>query len=319
MFDVITFGSGTWDIFLELDDPDIIKNKKFIAKKGICFNIGSKIDVEGVEFTSGGGGTNTAVTFRKQGLKTAFAGAVGNDISGKEIIERLKKLKINTSLISKIKDKPTNHSIILDTGTERTILAYRGASEELGIPWKKLKSKWFYLAPLSGNLAKETKKIIDFARVNEIKIAFNPSSSQLDLMEIEDVIEKVDVLILNQEEASMLTKIPYTQEKKIFKQIDRMCPGIAIMTKGDDGVAVSDGTFLYRAKPGRIKVVDKTGAGDSFGSGFVSGLIRFDDIEKAIQLAMANANSCLSKRGAKNGLLSKANSFKNIKIKKRNL
>ena len=49
--------------------------------------LGSKIDVEDIIFTSGGGGTNTAATFAKQGFKTAFCGAIGVDISGLEIVE----------------------------------------------------------------------------------------------------------------------------------------------------------------------------------------------------------------------------------------
>jgi len=66
--------------------------------------------------------------------------------------------------------------------------------------------------------------------------------------------------------------------------------------------------------------VDRTGAGDSFGSGFVSGLIRFEgDIENAIQLGIANANSCLQEQGAKNGLLEKKDKFKKVKIIKSKL
>lgn len=322
MFDVITFGSATWDISINSEDSKILRNTKFITNKGICYDLGSKISIEKIQFFSGGGGTNTAATFANQGFKTAYCGSIGADNSGKEVIDRLKKIGINISLISMTKKEPTNHSIILNSGFggERTILVYLGASELLkNIKWNKIKTKWLYLAPMSGKLASFTKDIVNFAKVNDIKIAFNPSIFQLDLDNIEDIIEKVDVLILNQEEASILTKVPFKKELKIFKEIDEMCPGIAIMTKGIEGVVISDGVSLYSAKPDKIKVVDRTGAGDSFGSGFISGLIKYDDIEKAIQLGMANANSCLRKRGAKNGLLKRGAKFKNVKIKKKRL
>jgi len=52
--------------------------------------------------------------------------------------------------------KPTNNSVILHVpGEDRTILVYRGASEMLKLSepdWQKMKSSWFYLAPLSGKL-----------------------------------------------------------------------------------------------------------------------------------------------------------------------
>lgn len=323
MYDVITFGSITWDIFLESPKKgwQVLKSKKFISMKGTCFNLGSKFDVGGISFASGGGGTNTATSFNNQGFKTAFFGGVGGDIAGREVIERLGNSGIDCSLVIKKNSEATNHSIILNMGSDkdRTILVYRGASETItkkDIPWNKLNAKWFYLAPLSGELAEITKDIVDFAKVNDIKVAFNPGNSQLELDNIEDIIEKVDVLILNQEEASMLTKIPFAKEKMIFEEIDQMCPGIAIMTKGPDGAIVSDGTYLYMVRSPKIKVVDRTGAGDSFGSGFISGLIRYNDIEEAIQLGMANAISCLQKTGAKNGLLKKGDKYKKIKVEK---
>ncbi len=323
MFDIITFGSATWDIFLrQAPGWQIVKGKKFITGKGICFNLGSKVDIKDIYFFSGGGGTNTAATFSKQGFKTAYCATVGDDIAGREIIQELKKLGINCQFVFKTKLKPTNRSVILSSDLEkdRTILVYRGASELLGkkdISWKKLKARWFYLAPLSGKPCRITEDIVNFAYRNKIKIVFNPGNCQLSLppKTLKRILKKVDILILNQEEASLLTKIPYQKEKEIFKKIDELCPGVAIMTKGSKGVVISDGKHLYWAKAPKTKVVDRTGAGDSFGSGFVSGFIKSKgNIEFALQFAMANSSSCLKEWGAKSGLLKKAEKFKKIKV-----
>ncbi len=322
MFDIITFGSAAWDILVRPKNFEIIKSKKFITGKGIGFNLGSKVDVDKIEFSSGGGGTNTAVTFAKQGFKTSYCATIGNDITGKEIIGELKKLGIDTRFVFKKAEKLTNYSIILNSELERdrTILVYRGASELLrdkDIPWKELKAKWFYLAPLSGELAKLTEKIVNFAYKNRIKIAVNPGNSQLylPLKILKRILKKVDILFLNQEEASLLTKIPFQKEKEIFRKIDEICPGIAVMTKGPEGVIVSDGKYIYQARPQKIKVADRTGAGDSFASGFISGFIRSkENTEEGIQSGIANANSCLKKIGAKNGLLKKGEKFKKVKV-----
>jgi len=330
MFDIITFGSATWDVFLKPKPSSawqVAKNKKFITGKGICLNLGSKIDVEEIYFSSGGGGTNTAATFAKQGFRTACCATVGGDLAGKQIIKELKGFGVDCQFIFKTELKPTNHSIILSVaGQDRTILVYRGASEELNsnqIPWSKIKqAKWFYLAPLSGKLAKLTQKIVDFGYSNKIKIAFNPGNSQLRLAPkiLKRILARIDILVLNQEEASLLTKIPYQKEKKIFQKIDEICPGIAIMTKGKEGVVVSEGKYLYQARPRKIKVVDRTGAGDSFASGFLSGFIKSGgEVEYGIQLGLANSMSCLKKIGAKNGLLLENEKFKKIKVLKRKL
>lgn len=325
MFDVITFGSATRDVNLKSKAFKIKKDDKdFVTGEGICLALGSKIDIEDIQFTSGGGGTNTAATFAKQGFKTAFCGAVGDDIAGREIVEELKSCRINTSLVLKSKEKATNHSVIVSSdGEDRTILAYRGASDMLNkdnIPWNKLKAKWLYLAPLSGKLCDTFEDIVNFAFENKIKIAVNPGNCQLSLPVdvLKRILKKVDILILNQEEASFLTKVSFQDELEIFKKIDEICSGIAVMTRGGEGVVASDGKYFYRALPNpERKILDTTGAGDSFSAGFLSDFIRYNgDIEKAIQLGLANSEACLSKVGAKNGLLGKNDKFNRVRVLK---
>ncbi len=316
MYDVVTFGSATWDLFLDLKDFQKIESEDFLTGEGLCFNLGSKVKVEDIHFFAGGGGTNTAVTFANQGLNVAYCGSVGDDFAAREIIDILEQKDVDPE-IQKV-EETTNHSVILTSeGQERTILAYRGASESLTaeeIPWPDLKAKWFYLAPLSGALGQMTEEIINKAQKNNIKVAFNPSSSQLEL-KLKSILEKVDVLLLNQEEASQLTGISYEKEKEIFKEIDRSCPGIVVMTKGEEGVVVSDSTNLYYGDPLPADIEDKTGAGDAFGSGFVTGLIEAQEVEYAIQLGIANATTCLEEKGAKNGLL-KGEEFRKTNVEK---
>ena len=325
MYDIITFGSATQDINLKSKAFKVTKDDKdSVTGEGICLALGSKIDVEGIKFTSGGGGTNTAATFAKQGFKTAFCGVVGDDQAGKQVLDELKRLKVDTNLVLKTKEKATNYSVIISSeGEDRTILAYRGASDLLDknkILWGKIKSKWLYLAPLSGLLCDAFEDIVNFAFENKIKIAVNPGNSQLSLPaeNLQRIFKKIDILILNQEEASFLTKISFRDETEIFKKIDQMCPGVAIMTKGIEGAVASDGKYIYSAKPHKeLKVIDSTGTGDAFASGFLSHYIRHaGDIEKAIQFGIANAEACLSEVGAKNGLLDKNSKFEPVEVSK---
>src|SRR3989344_5465153 len=318
MFDIITFGSATQDLILKPKNVTSLHYEKTPSQKEVCFPMGSKIEIEDILFNSGGGGTNTAATFAFEGFKTAFCGVVGSDVSGKEIINELKKLKIKVSLVQTTDKKRTNHSVVmLNSGLDRTIMAYRGAAELMdkkNIPWNKLKTKWLYLAPLSGLLCLPRSEsadsttgattpfedIVDFANKNNIKLAVNPGMAQLSLPNFAEITKKIDVLILNQEEASFLTKIPVENEKEIFKKLDEICSGIVVMTRGGEGVVVSDGKQLFGAVPPKERnIVDTTGAGDAFGSGFVGEFMRGGDIEKSIQCGMANSVGCLSEVGAK--------------------
>lgn len=322
MFDIITFGSAALDIFLKPKGQKTIKNKKFITGKGICFNLGSKIDVEEIHFSSGGGGTNTAASFAKQGYKTAYCGTIGDDSAGKEIMSEIKGLGIDSSLVLATKEKPTNLSVVLSGfNDDRTIFVYKGASEVLNkemIPFDKLKAKWIYLAPLSGNLCSIFEEVIDFAKKNDMKVAVNPGSCQLSypLNKLKKILKQVDILFLNQEEASLLTKIEYNKDVEIFKKIDSICPGIAVMTKGPGGVVASDGKHLYQAGILDVEVIDRTGAGDSFSSGFLSEYMRSNDIEKSIQFGIANSAACLGQWGAKAGLLKQGEDYIKAKVKK---
>lgn len=324
MFDIVTFGSATRDIFLESKTFKVVGEKKFLTGKGLCLALGSKIEVDDIEFFTGGGGTNTAATFSSQGFETAFCGMVGNDSAGQDIINDLEKFDVDTNFVFKSKTKKTNQSVVLESPSnrERTIIVYRGASGELSkadIPLEKLQAKWFYIAPLSGKFCNLFEYLVDYAAKNRIKVAVNPGNCQLKMpaLKLQKILKKIDVLFLNQEEACMFTKIAYNKEKHIFKKLDEMCPGVAVMTKGPEGVTVSDGKHLYCASSPKSKVVDATGAGDSFAAGFLSGLIQSNNnIEYAIQLGMANSVSCIQKIGAKNGLLKKGQVFKKVKVSK---
>jgi len=321
MFDIITFGSASQDIFVKSKKFLPVSGEAFTTGQGICLTLGSKIEVEDIFFASGGGGTNTVATFARQGFKVAYCGLVGDDCFGNLIIGELKNLGIDTDFILKTDRKPTNISVFLTyPGKDRTILVYRGASdilEKKDIPWNKVKNtRWFYLAPFSGKITNLTENLIDFAKKNKIKVALNPGYNQLNLPRpvLQRILKKIDILVLNREEASLITKIPYQKEKEIFKKLDKLVKGIAIMTKGGEGVVVSDGKYLYRAKSLGLKMVDGTGAGDAFGSGFVSGIIQKNDIIYAIQLAMANSGYAITKWGAKEGLLKRNQKWPKVKV-----
>jgi len=310
MLDVVTFGSATRDIFVRSKDLKVISSPEFPTGKAIAVGAGSKVYVEELVFASGGGGTNCAATFALQGLKVAYVGLIGDDSGGLELFRELNELGVSCAFMKTTDQASTPYSIVLSSpGKERSILVYEGASHLLtisDIPWGQLEqAKWFYISSLAGESAKTFEPIINFAAANKIKVAVNPGNEQLtrDLEVLKKLLGKIDILLVNQEEASLITGMDYKNEEELFKKFDTLVPGIAAMSKGPEGVAVSDGQQIYRAGIPASSYVDRTGSGDAFGSGFVSAIINGKTIPEAIQLGTANATGTIQSIGAKTGLL----------------
>ncbi len=309
MFDVITFGSATKDIFLRTKESVVLDSDKFATGRGVCFSLGSKIKADEVYLTSGGGGTNSAATLALQGFKTAYCGKIGRDDAGLKVLKDLEDRGVNVDLVSSTDEKPTNHSVIIDVvGIDRTILVYRGASDyhsEKDIDFENLRAGWFYIAPFSESSISLFNILIDYANENGTKVMVNPSKAQLGDEKMKDLLSKTDVLLLNAEEAAILTGESIENDNELIKKTANLCKGVVLITQGVNGVVAHNDGVFYRSKPIIPEADDKTGAGDSFGSGFLSEYIRTNDVEKALQFGTANSTACLQKLGAKNGLLKK--------------
>jgi len=310
MFDIISVGSATRDVFFSADQMKKVKLDEFPTGEAVCLGYGSKIEMKKLVMTSGGGGTNAAVTFARQGLKTANVGVVGQDFNGDEILKELSDEGIDVSFFQKHDDDYTAYSVVLvHADGERTIMSYKGEGQHFDvkrIPFEKLEAKWMFLDSLGGHFD-VLEGLVNHAVKNGIKLVTNPGGKELEhgLEKLKPLLKNFSVVIMNQEEAAGLTGIDYKKEDEIFKFMDEVIDGIFVMTKGPDGVAVSDGKNVYTAGVPDSPVVERTGAGDSFSSGFVVEYIRSGDIAKAIQFGTANASSVVTEYGAKAGILKK--------------
>lgn len=294
-FDVITVGSAVVDAFLDTGMPE---------KKGdICFPMGQKVLMKDLWYATGGGGTNTAVSFANLGLKTGYLGALGKDNNAEIILQELKHHRIK--FLGYQIEEPTGFSVIVDSKNHnRTVLTYKGANEDLEfkkLRLKKLKTKWFYFSAMTEKSLHAQEKIARWAKKQGAYVAYNPSSylTKDGFTHLRRIIKSVHTLILNKEEAESLVK----SKKDLFKKIHKLGPKIVCITYGKKGNAVSDGVRTLTSIPNNIKLVERTGAGDAFASGFVTGMILCHDIKQALIFGSLNAESTIQKPGAKNGLL----------------
>ncbi len=323
MYDVITIGSATRDVFLISDDIKVIKSAKSSTGAFECLPLGSKIEVNKLVLTSGGGATNAAATFATLGLKSAAVGRIGNDSPGRGLKDELKGHKIGTSLIKTVPGGQTGYSALITTPKgERTVLVYRGVSAKISakdIPWPKLKAKWLYITSLGGNLAL-IKRIVNEAYKRNTQVAYNPGMSEIKKgwKAFAPLLPKLSMLMMNTEEAAELTGKPARDLTGIMNEFARYNL-ILVITDGAKGSYAQFGDEVWFAKPTKVKAVSRTGAGDAFGSAFIASMMKYDDIAIALQVATLNAESVIQSIGAKIGILSafpSANKRNKIKVKK---
>ena len=307
-FDMLTIGSAVRDIFLRSAAFEEHKDKSAPDGVDACLQYGSKVALSDIIYASGGGATNAAVTFANWGFKTACVARVGNDFHARDIIAELKRDKVETFAIQQDLHKPTGTSVILVSGEgHRAIMTSRGVSKDIdakAIQWTKIKSRWIYMTSVAGNIA-VLNDVFAHAKKTLGKVAWNPGNAelQLGLKKLAPYFLHTDILIMNREEAAAVVDRPPRDLEGILNVLGPLPREALVITDGAHGAyAHANGTTWY-ASAGKGKRVNTTGAGDSFGSGFTAGVMRYGDVDKALRCAALNALGVVTHMGAKAGIL----------------
>jgi len=308
MYDVITIGSATRDVFVKSTALEVhLKDHSTTSIEG-CFPLGAKIEVDDLIPETGGGGTNAAVTFGRLGLRTATIAAVGDDSAGREIAAVLKDEGVDPSLLQIAKANRTGFSVILLAGSgERTVFVYRGAAEKLNaatVPWKSLAARWFYISSIGGDL-KLMGKLLDHAARRKIKVCWNPGSKEIrqGLRALRPLIKKVDLFNLNKEEAAQLVSTDPQNFAHIVKSLRQLPRRALIVTDGLAGAYAAEGDKAWHSSVLDVPRINVTGAGDAFGSGVVAGLLKKDDVRFGLAVGTWNATGVVQQMGAKRGII----------------
>ncbi|PIV00540.1 hypothetical protein COS54_02800 [Candidatus Shapirobacteria bacterium CG03_land_8_20_14_0_80_39_12] len=303
MFDVVSFGTATLDVFLRSSGMKVSESE---IDKNICVRYGAKIEVDEIFFESGGGATNSVVTFSRQGLLVGCVAQIGDDFAGNKILTDLAKENIGNNLFDVQKGSYTDYSTILWAGDGgRTVLIYRGKSrlEMEEIKWEELDSKWFYISSLEGNL-EVVKKLTDLGK----PVAWNPGGRELAQKEsLISLLPKITQLNVNKEEMEELLGMGKVEEiKELLIKAQTLPCKYVVITDDRRGAYLWDKESSSWYHSGIFEDsprLETTGAGDAFGSGLVTGFIKNLSLEDSLWLASANASSVITQVGAKKGIL----------------
>jgi sugar/nucleoside kinase (ribokinase family) len=323
-YDVITVGGATEDINFHVNNYHLIDNNQNAAgNKLFAFDYGTKVNIEKVDMSFGGGAANAAVSFASLGLRTACLTACGDDDRGRKIIANFKARGVSTDLVQKVSKEISGFSfIVIGAKNEHVAFSHRAANSKLSITSsiisKLARAKWLFVTSFSGSWKADFDQL--FSLADRLKIAWNPGEDQLadGFSGLSKYLKQTTVLTFNKDEAVKLVVSHRDYKYKsydflvdsqnLLRAIHAWGPKIVVITNGEKGADAYDGQNFYHQNIIKPKAkADTTGLGDAFGSAFIASLqLLGHDITTALAVAAHNSSSVLAKQGAQNGVLTKA-------------
>ena len=255
---------------------------------------------------SGGSAANTIYALGKLGMSVGFIGAIGNDSEAKQVLGSLNSVGCDTSHI-KIKAGSRTGLVIgfVDPKGERTLYIAAGANnllseKDLDYGYLDRVDILHMSSFVSDAQLKIQKKVVE--KLNpETKLSFAPGSlyAKKGLSELEPIIERTNVLFLNETEARILTGKDCEEAAEVL--IGYGCNIVAVTLK-EKGCYITDGTSKEHVEASKTQVKDTTGAGDAFCAGFLFGHSQDMKLKECGRLGNLVAARCIIKIGARSGL-----------------
>jgi len=300
---IMTIGKATQDVFLKSSQAFEPHEHKGVLYEQLP--LGQKLAVDEVIFSTGGNVTNAAVTFARQGLRSVYMWVLGTDFPSHSILQDLDNEGVSTVNVSHDESYRTSYStILLASNGERTILNYSGTklpSDGHGLDMDAIDTAdWVYLSALGDISLLE--RIVSRCVERGVKVMLNPSGSELaEIDKLRTILEDIEVLIVNKEEASQIVEGQSIEE--LARHATHYCP-IVIVSDGPNGAVVTNKkTIITAGMYEDVPVIDRTGGGDAFGSGFLSQWAIGKSLKDSIIFASANSTSVVGQIGAKSGIL----------------
>jgi sugar/nucleoside kinase (ribokinase family) len=309
--DVITIGDTSTDTVLFIDEEEarvVCNVKKHLCE--ICFDYAEKIPVKSIHESIGGNATNAAVGLSRLGLKAGIYTIIGKDNAGEEVLKTFTKEKVNPLYLHQ--EGFTNRSTIISIHGERTIFSYH-EKRQYDLP--KIKPvPWMYVTSMKSGFEKVFTQLLEHLRFNPTNLIYNPGTYQLlaGITASQAILQKTTVLILNKEEASeWLKKPPTTDIEELLFELTKFGTKAVIITDAQNGSYGFDGINYYHCPVYPTKLIEMTGAGDSYATAVTAALYYGLSLKEAMRWGSINAASVVSKVGSQDGLLN----YKDLKLR----
>ena len=305
---IIGIGNAIVDVICKVDDKflkvsGLTKSTMKLVDESELQKVISHLKIE--ETVSGGSVANSIVGLSQQGNNVGFIGKVSDDDFGDKYEQGLKNERVNYIYKKKKEVVPTGTCLILVTpDSERTMVTFLGTAGKISendIDTSAIESS--ELLFLEGYLwdEGEPRKAFDKAIKHSKKVAM--SLSDLFCVErhkthfLQLVQNKIDITFANEQEILSLIKANSLNDVIEFSKKTQK---LVVVTRGEKGALVIKGNETYEcpAKKG-LNVVDLTGAGDLFASGFLHGLINKMPLKKCLEKGTEMSSKIIQIFGAR--------------------
>jgi ribokinase len=303
-FNVITIGDYSLDVILNIPDTSAVLNTAW-DKREICLAQDKKILADELYTFIGGNACNVAVGLQRLGNKCSYVTFVGTDFTAARFKEEMKNEGIDISYCQKRNGTAGNYSTSLIFQKEKTIIIY-SPQNEYDLP-NLQPVKMLFISSVGKNYKKIFSQTRDFINQNKVLLAFNPASHQLEnsVETYKNILERTCFLFVNKQEAVKILEKDDIGIKDILTELKKLGPKVVVVTEGKKGSYVVSDNQFYHCPIYDIEVVQKTGAGDAFTSGYLHAILEGINEAEALRFGTFNAASVAGAWGPHAGLLSK--------------
>lgn len=276
---------------------DVMQDILISHKDEIAFGSDTQANIK---MQGGGSATNAAVWAATQNLEVGLVARIGDDQTGKIILEELKRPNLNLNLVKTNGVASGSCAILIDATGERTMFPDPGAnvfltSEDIPKDWFK-RAEIIHISAYS-LLRKNTKnaigEIIKIAKENGLKTSVDVASSQ-PLIDNDgfDALQELaswDFLFANKDEAEVLGDIT---------KIKSLCKNLVLKQGSKETLWITDNSEIKEV-PEKVEVKDLIGAGDAFAAGFLVSVINKETPQNTLKNANQLGAKAVSISGAR--------------------
>lgn len=237
----------------------------------------------------GGGPVNTAVYLAKVGVKAAYAGAVGDDPSGRLLLTSLAEERIDTSWVQ-VLSGPTNLAFVRHVNHDRTFVGTR--------PGVRSQFRWQQI-PMSICTSARVIHTTVYGRVNDLlphlsgeRVLVTYDFSREFSPEHRDLLRFIHVAFAS---AAHLTE---TETRKLAEDLLGHGTSTVVLTRGEHGSLAVTEEAVFKCGVLDVPIVDTLGSGDAFIAGYIHGLLHNEPVQLCLERGRDMAARALQCFGA---------------------
>ena len=256
-------------------------------------NIASKDEesfIKGETDTPGGSAANTMVGLSRLGCSTSVIGKIAEDDDGDLIEYNLAINGIYTNNLIYSETGATGKCLgFVDSNGERCLYIDPGVNDEIRLdeinPLNIMRCKIMHYTSFVGDSFNTQIELLDLLN-KECILSFDPGILyvQKGFDELKPILDRTDILLINESELRLLCNNNESSLKELAIGFLDMGIETVVIKQGSKGVFAMNNNETCEVESYKCDVVDTTGAGDSFNSGFLYSYLKGYDLEKSCQI-----------------------------------